>query len=116
MEVIPRWGKGRRAVSACTRTSRSAEALAAFDGATEGDLIRELEVAPVRHAARDPGHLDAARAQLTRDEERRRLAVDRRRRRHQDLLHRSLRIEEPRVEDIEGQVLCADALERREQP
>lgn len=78
-------------------------------------LIGELQIPAVRHAARDPRDLEPERRELSREQEGRRLPVDRRRCRDEHLANRHLRIAQARDQRLDRQVLRADPLERREQ-
>src|SRR5688572_25359877 len=59
----------------------------AVDGSPERDLIGELQVPAVRHAARDPAQLDRLRCELSRQKQRGGLAVHGGRRGHDHLCH-----------------------------
>src|SRR5437588_369090 len=64
-----------------------ADATTAGDGASERHLIRELELAAVRDAARDARHGEADRRELSSEKERGCFSVDRGGRRDDHLAH-----------------------------
>ena len=84
-----------------------------LDGPPGGDLVGELEVPAVRHAARDPRDLNALLSQLARDQQRRRLAVDRGRGGDEHLADVVRR--HPGQEAVHPDLVATDTVERREQ-
>ena len=88
------------------------KAASAADRRRERALVEIIELAADRHAVREPRHLHVGVVQQVGDVVRGGLAIDRGVEREDDLLHR--RIVRARDQRIDGQVLRADAVERRE--
>src|SRR2546425_12227306 len=98
---------------ASLENASSEQTLSAFDRAAERDLIGELEIASVRHAARDPRDAHVFPGELAREKKRGRLAVDRRGGSDEHLC--DLPFAETAAERRERKIVGSDSFERRKE-